>query len=503
MTGEATFTEVQRAVAAGEPQRHAAALTLALVTPFAAVAAETAHLAEPDFPRAVTFVVALSVGVVAVVLTQNAPKRALRAAAGQFAGVLVLARLVRFTTPTPPAAWASFQAGEGGLLSGRVLVPLLLFGSALIAGQRLTMRVATTMVGTRAGGADRDRERSALQLWLGLTGVLLLAGAAPAGRSPWVATLLVLGPLAGLVVLADLRIRLAGDRDVPLFRGGRATVATRTVAGTVLVAVVAVTVAVALLPPRALAGVGRPSEWVGTGLDWDLRPPSTRGEGGDVTGRHVDGEEPDDSSWRLGFEDGVLGGVDDPPWWVVAALVAVVLWLVFRPGRWRELLRRLWRLARGTGAATDPDDGTVAWDGDDEDPGAARWRQALQRLRPRPRDPRHAIVHDYLRVERLLAREDTERPRGIGETPLEHADRVAFGEAHAELARLTARARFAPAAPAPANAARALELRHAVERLLRDRAAADPDPADPDPAGPDPAAPDPAAPASADQPPVA
>ncbi|MFA9431238.1 hypothetical protein [Egicoccus sp. AB-alg2] len=467
-------TDEVRAVADADGHRHALGLTVAFVAPFSALVVELADARLAAFPRALTFAVAVLTAVVAVLLTADGAVLGLRRAAARGFGVVLLALAVRFAAPSPPAAWASYRAGDEALVSGRLLVPLLLFLVALAAGQIVTLRVAAAIVGDRTAGADRARERTALQVWFATSGVLLLLAATPAARVPWVFATLVLGPPAALFVLADLRTRLRGPSNEPdVLRGGPRGVVRATAVGT-LVAVLAVTVlAVVMLPPRAMQGQGRPSEWIAdVAFDWEVRQRTGQRDGVVGAGQHrAQNDGGDGSGGQPADPTGLFEAVPNPPWWVLLAAAAVVTSMILRPRAWGRLLHRLATMLRGTGTADVTDDDVQRWQERAGRPREQRrLRDALQRFLPRPRDPRQAIVHDYLRVERALAREGADHPRAraLSETPLEHADRISLGEAHAELAALASQARFARTAPTAADADRSLGLRQAVEQALRE-----------------------------------
>lgn len=461
------------ALAQGVGQRHALGLTLALVVPLAAVTVQWFAPGTADFPRALTLIGTVLTVLVGLAMAPDSLRLRVRQVATRFLGLVLLALAIRFAQPDPLAAWESYRAGAETLTSSRFLVPLLLFVVAIVAAQVISTKVAAAVVGARTANADRARETTAVQVWFGVTTLFLLFGAAPAGRSPWVLACLVLGPIAALFVLADLRTTLRGpDGDRPVLRGGPRR-AIHVTAGVALAGVVGLAgVGLALLPDRTMEGLGRPSEWVGDAFDWDFRQRTGQRDGVVGGGEHADREDDAEGVARADRTSNIFSNVADPPWWLIAGLVALVAWAVFRPKQWGRLLQRLWLLLRGAmGLSTDAGD-TEAWSGDVvAGRGPSRLRQALQRLLPRPRDPRQAVIYDYLRVERALERgndDDHALARELWETPLEHAERVTLGEAHAELAALTSTARFAREAPSATDAERSLELRHAVERLVRE-----------------------------------
>ena len=87
-------------------------------------------------------------------------------------------------------------------------------------------------------------------------------------------------------------------------------------------------------------------------------------------------------------------------------------------------------------------------------------RRLVARLRPRPREPGAAILHDYRAVQRHLDRSDR---RQAAETPLRHADRLAVDDLR-ELADLVCTTRYTSRRLTGADADRSREL---ARRLLR------------------------------------
>lgn len=474
----ATDPSQEAAARRGEGQRHALLLTLALTLPLVAVMVQRAAQTIEHFPRALTLVATVATALVAVVLVADSLELGLRQVGARVVGVSMLALVLRFAHPDPVTAWNAYRSGDEALASARLLVPMAAMLLALVAGQVIATKVTAAIVGSRAANADRARESTAMQVWFGATVALLLLAASDVGRVPWVQALLVAGPLVGLFTLADLRTRLRGpDSDRPVVRAGpRRTVGT-TAAATLGVLLLGAASGVVALPDRAMEGMGRPSEWIGGAFDWDVRQ-RTGGRDG-VVGAGSQHRERDGNQGGRPFDDRttpLFSNVSNPPWWVVAAGVALLGWVVFKPRYWRTVLGRIWALLRGLLGLAPVDDGEVtAWDGERAQGrgGGSRLRGVFDRFRPRPRDPRQAVIHDYLRVERAVASGDREhlRSRAAWETPLEHAERVTLGEAYEELAALTSTARFAKQPPSAADAERSLHLREAVERHLRDIAA--------------------------------
>jgi hypothetical protein len=468
------------AVRRGDGQRHALVLTLALTLPLVAWLVQRGAETNQHFPRVLTLVATAVTALVAVVLVPDSLRLTMRQVGARVMGVVMLALALRFAHPDPVTAWTAYRGGDETLASARLIVPLLAMLLALGAGQVIAVKVTGAIVGTRTANADRARESAALQVWFGATVAMLLLAASDVGRVAWVQALLVLGPLVGLTALADLRTRLRGpDSDRPIVRAGPR----RVIGTTAVVALAAVLLGgvagVALLPERAMDGLGRPSEWARNAFDWDFRQRTGQRDG--VVGTGSQHRERGGIEVERPFDDRTIplfSNVPNPPWWLVAAGVALLAWVVFKPRYWRTVLARVWVLVRGLfGLAGDPEGDVESWSGEalhGRGPGG-RLREALQRFLPRPRDPRQAVVFDYLRVERALAGEGDDHPRAraLWETPLEHAERVTLGEAYDELAALTSTARFAKQPPSTVDAERSLHLRQAVERHLKDQQAAD------------------------------
>lgn len=193
-------------------------------------------------------------------------------------------------------------------------------------------------------------------------------------------------------------------------------------------------------------------------------------------------------TWQLGLFDRVADAGQASParWrpptpgvaWQIALLVTVALLLTVgrfahrrrrrRPGppgvgmSLRMLLRLLLRSGRPGRSvdddeldATDPPTGVAVSAGSSSP--APAW---LRHLRPRPRDPAAAILHDYRLVQRRLPAGRRRRP---SETVLAHADRE-HAEELAELGAMVCAIRFAQRAPSAADAERSRLL---ARRLIR------------------------------------
>jgi hypothetical protein len=231
---------------------------------------------------------------------------------------------------------------------------------------------------------------------------------------------------------------------------------------------------VPVLPGALSEGLGRPSEWVAD-LDLDWEPQRSRAVAPDGEREQLLDRGPVDI-WRpLRLPD--RGELVVPGWVqvVVAVAIGAGLLVLLRPDRWRGTLRRLWAALRGA-AWEDEEQGfeglqSLEDHGADGGGRSGRFRDVVERVRPRPRDPRQAIVHDYLRLDRVLTRQD--RGRRADETPLEHASRVGTdvsavdGRALSELAALVGVARYGRAAPTEVDADRSRALAQALEHQLR------------------------------------
>lgn len=159
--------------------------------------------------------------------------------------------------------------------------------------------------------------------------------------------------------------------------------------------------------------------------------------------------------------------------WQVAVLAAIVLLLtVGRVARRRRRrshgpglsLRMLLRSLLGRGRSSRVPDVDEEQDASDRVEAvdavalAARAPAWVQRLRPRPRDPAAAILHDYRLVQRRLP---TDRRRRPSETVLAHAHREHAADL-AALAEMVCAIRFAERVPTAHDAERSRQL---VRRL--------------------------------------
>jgi hypothetical protein len=450
--------------------RHALGLAAAVALPLGiGVAAATASTVA-GFPTAAVVLLTLAAGLLGAGLAAVTPLPKLRQLGARLLGALLAALLVRLAMPSPSVAVRALLAWEAPLVTGSVLVVTLLLLVAHAYGHLLMVRV--TAVATPSDTVARRRwaeERLTSASW-GAALLLTVVAAVTGGATGALGVVVTVGAvLAGLWLLADLR-----DRTRPPGARRAAVLAVpRRVRRASIALALAVTTAVAVLavpvvPTVDVVGGEEPPGWLQrlTLPDTDRRSsPSDP-----VIGRHADVDDEDREVREV--ED---AGLLTLPTWPFAALLAALvvgLLMALRPSSWLATLRRLLAVLSGGRLGADPDaDGEfdaverAARDG----AGGGRWRDALGRLRLRPRDPRHAIVHDYLRAERALARAD--RGRAAAETPLEHAARVRLDDQLVGLAALVSTARFAPGEPTEADAddARRLagEVQEAVRALVR------------------------------------
>jgi hypothetical protein len=460
--------------------RHAALLSLCFVIPTShAVGSATAARIE-GFPVWAVVVVTAVVTVGSGLLGVGGKPPGITGIVSRLVGAAVLALAVRMTVPTPGAAFTEVRHGDALLVSGAALVVFALLVLSASVGHLVTTRVVTIAGGrTTTEAARADGQQLIATAWGSGSGLLVIAGLTHRASGP-VGQLLFLGALvAALAAIADLRGRIPppGASRPPIVAAPRSVL--RTSIGMVLLATVTVTAIVVPALPEALQdGLGRPSEWLaGFDIDWTPERVAIHAPEGDPA--PIDGRqevEPRRIPWVL---ERAEGGV--PGWFqaLIGTAVVLLLLLILRPERWVATVRRLWTTLRGGRW----DDEEAVFDElaplDDHGGGGrrGRFRDAFERVRPRPRDPRQAIVHDYLRVQRQLARDAVDRRRD--ETPLEHAARVRAwsGPSGAgadlsplvELAGLVSAARYGAAAPSPASAERSRELQQELERELRTR----------------------------------
>jgi hypothetical protein len=459
--------------------RHGFVLALCVVVPatFGVVAATAARV--EGFPVLGVVLLAAATTVVSGLLGVANPRPGPAGIGSRLVAAALVALGVRLTVPSPGQALAEVRERAAYLVSGTVLVVFVVLLLAAFVGHLITSRVVTFAEGRPTREAARAYDEQLLISAWGLTLTLVLIAGLTRRTGGATGQLLLLAALVvALVTIADLRSRIPvpGAVRAPIVAVSRPVVLVA--AGLVTLVVVAVTtLALPVLPDALDEGLGRPSEWLAD-LEFDLDPdraptPSPVGEGDQLLDRL------DDEARRLPplppLRDIVVA---DRVRWLTGVVLVLALLLVLRPDRWGPTLRRLFRTLRGGGWDDDTDgfetlEALEGGAGEEGDGPLGRFRDAFERVRPRPRDPRAAIVHDYLRVQRLLAREDA--GRRPAETPLEHAARlrVAGSEVDlaplSELAGLVSTARFGPDEPSPDAAARSRRLQERFEREFRAR----------------------------------
>jgi hypothetical protein len=458
--------------------RHAVLLTLCVVVPVTYGATAVTGARMEGFP---VWGVVLLMAVAAVgsgLLGVDAKAPGLTSKASRMVGAAVLALGVRMTVPSPAGALAELRAGEAHLVSGAALVVFALLLVSAATGHLITTRVVVIAQGQPTTAAARaDDQQLLIGAWATGLAMLVVAGMTYRAGGAVGQVLLAGAVLIALVTIAELRGRIPppGATRAPIVAAPRA-VGLAGIGVTLLAAVVVPAVVVPTLPDVLSEGLGRPSEWLAqTDLDWEPeRGPGYAPEGDRAQTHGRDAVEPRRIPWLPDPRQMVV-----PLWVQVLVLGAGVLLLVFilRPERWMATLRRLWAVLRGgswheAGAVFDELAPLEEVDREGDGP-RGRFRDALERVRPRPRDPRQAIVHDYLRAQRALAR--LELGRRPTETPLEHARRLRAHEPLADLAPLTelaglvSAARYGRASPAQDAADRSRALQQQLEQGLRDR----------------------------------
>ncbi|MCC5947791.1 MAG: DUF4129 domain-containing protein [Nitriliruptoraceae bacterium] len=388
---------------------------------------------------------------------------------GRLAGFLLLATVAR--------VWDSVARGSGVWPAGttpvdlRTLATTILVASSFGIAASVSIRAVAVLDAT-APEEEQVRSEGVLGVLLMILVGFLVLHAIPLTTVPaggqWAvagAVVLTLGSLAAV----RGRARVHGGIRPPLVDRPGGVLVAASVGG-----LGAIVLATALLAP--VAAVVEPPDvrpllaWVGDRLDGllgggdpplapELPPPPADGDLMDEL--QLDEDAPDPSA-------------DDPfsldwsvPWWVGALLIAAVVAAITRPARlrawWRSLRARVGRGPRTEGL----EDVEVTGGEDAGTPGEVggvlrdRLRAWGRALRPRPREPRAAILHDYARLQRVLARRGD--GRGASETPLDHARRVSVAPQIEPFASLVSEARWAAAPPSAQAAARSRAL---VEELI-------------------------------------
>jgi hypothetical protein len=434
----------------------AAAVTVVPVGLLALQAAALLALPLPALPVATVQVAATIVagGGAAIGVRRSSPRRAglLRSTARRLAvlaGLALVAGLVVATAAGPEAAVV------GPTTAGVLAVLAAAHAAGWGVGDAYGRQVRTAVTAEQRRDADRSlpfRLLVATGLSLVLAVVAELAGAPPTGSavSGWLPLAVLATGVAGIAAARHAVLRARVDHTVgslgPAWRRGAGFL------GLLVVLVLAVGVAALLV-----GGDG----WLARSV-----PDPARWPGPDQV--VVPEPQAPERQWRV---------PSAPEAWQVALVVAAVvagLVLTRRAPRRRRSTPMPWRrmplreLVRSLLAALRPEpDEHVGEEVPVEAPAPtardelalpAPLRRLVARLRPRPRAPAAAILHDYRAVQRRLDGHD--RRRGA-ETPLRHADRLG-DDALRELAALVCDVRYAGRAMTAADADRSRELAHRV-----------------------------------------
>jgi hypothetical protein len=453
--------------------RHALVLVVAFVTPGAYAVMAMLGSAFDGFPTVFATAVTVGAALLGAVFFGITPSPSLLQLFLRGLGLLGLAVVVRLFTPSLTEALSDI----GWQLTGTFAAPygrvFLAVAAAHAAGHGVTARVAVFADGPRTRIADREGEQHLFTMWLVSVIVTVVAIGVAAGAAGLSASVLGLaGVLLGGVTIAHLRSVTPhpGGRRAPIVVPA-ARLRQLTIGGAVgATAIVAVAVVLSL-PPAVTEASPRLIAWL-TQVEFDPDDPRFWSPGDE---RQIsEGNGAGELVPQTPIERERGGELEAPPPWpymLVAAIIALAIvayWI--REDRWRHLWSTIWgwlRRRRRPSSGSDDDLEEVDPLGTEEVPRRRRGR--LDRFRPRPRDPRGAILHDYLRAERTLAREDLGRERF--ETPLEHAGRLGLADEHHELAHLASVARYGREDPPTIMAERSRELARHVVRHVRQRSA--------------------------------
>ena len=415
-------------------------------------------LAVPALPSAAVVLTATVVAAVGAAIgvrrTPPAEVGLIRASAQRTMRLVALA----VAAAAVVAAAAGGATPVGGRLTAVVLVVLVVaFAGGQGVGDAYRRQVRTTATAAQRHDADRSLPfrvlvATAASLVLGVLGEL--AEAAPGGPAVarWLPLMVLVAGVAGVAAARHLVLRARSDRTA----GALAPAWWR---GTVRIGLVVVAVA-AVGGVLLLAGGERwladalpdPPGWPETSLAADREPSAAAAE------------QPPSAP---------------PPLWqvlTVVALVVVALVATRGPRRRRAAPGRpgqrmsLWMLIRSVLTMLRPEADERVGEETPVEPPAPRSREEavlpsplrhlVARLRPRPREPAAAILHDYRAVQRHL---DRGARRQAAETPLRHAGRLAIDDLR-ELASLVCTSRYTTHQATEADAARSREL---ARRLVR------------------------------------
>ena len=427
------------------------------------------------FPTLTVAILTLVFALLGAAMTSDGVETDLADVMRRVAVLAVVAIGVGMSVPSWGSSLSDVVGRWTSLFSSPFLQVLVVFLLAHATGHGVAARVAMFVDGGRTRQTDRLREENLLLMWLVAASITVVA-IGLAG--------VTIGALGGGLAIAAMLISgltIAHLRATTPHAGGRrpAIVVTsmrlRRLAafGAVGVVTLVAVVGVALLPPAITEASPRFVTWLSqfnieadTPQMWFEPDP----EGAQVTEGGDQGGELTDDTVRDRVGEGNL-----PLWPFPVIAGALLLWLavyVVRAGRWREIwatilewLRAGRRGPRGEDLRYDPLEEL------DRDAEASARSGRFDRFRPRPRDPRGAILHDYLRAERALARHEFGREGW--ETLFEHADRLGLGAEHRELAEIASEARYARPEPSADAAVRSRELARTVIRGVKSRRPAD------------------------------
>lgn len=426
------------------------------------------------FPTLTVTFLSLTSALLGAAMTSDSTQPDVADAIRRIAILALVAIAIGMFVPSWSSSLSDVVEGWTSVFSRPFLQVLVLFLLAHATGHGVAVRVAMFVDGARTRQTDRLREENLLLMWL-VAATITVVAVGLAGSAVGV-------PGGGLAVAAMLSsgLAIAHLRAMTPHAGGRrpAIVVTSlrlrrlAVAGAVGVVVLVAVVGVALLPPAVTEASPRFVAWLSqfnieadTPQMWFEPDP----EGAQVTEGGDQGGELDDDTVRRRVGEG-----DMPLWPLPVIAGALVLWLavyVLRAGRWREIWATILEWLRaGGGRRRDEDQRYDPVEELERDAASSR-SDRFDRFRPRPRDPRGAILHDYLRAERALTRHESGREGW--ETLFEHADRLGLGAEHRELAEIASEARYARPEPPAEAANRSRELARTVIRGIRSRRPAD------------------------------
>lgn len=443
-----------------------AAAVLVTIVPAFVLAWQAVTLLALGLPELPSGAVVLTATVVAGVGAAVGVRRAPPAQVGLARGLAlraVRAAALAVTAATVVAAAAGGTTPVVGPLTAVVLLVLVVaFGAGQGVGDAYRRQVRAAVTAAQRHDADRAlpfRVLAATAASLVLGVISAFAGEAPGGPAVarWLPLLVLSTGVAGVAAARHVVLRARADRTL----GALSTAWRR---GTVRIGLVVL--AVVAVGGLVLLGGGErwladalpdPPGWPDTSLTFDGMP----------SGPAADEPAPPPPP------------PSSPPLWLVLAVVGLVVvalvvirWPRRRPiasGRPGEGMS-LWALIQSVLAMLRPEaDDRVGVEtpvapppprSRDDTVLPTPLRQLAARLRPRPREPAAAVLHDYRAVQRHL---DRHGRRQAAETPLHHASRLAVDDLR-ELADLVCTIRYTTHRVTGADAARSREL---ARRLVR------------------------------------